>query len=132
MFGVFGADVFMVAVMCILAVMAGIALAGLFTLILNIDSDPFEAVVFILIALMIGALGCAYIISQPDGYVGEAKYVENTMNYEEGSGTAVPIVEVEGKGRFPVDGSGIVSYEVGDMIPVECYYDACDVKVVSP
>lgn len=132
MFGVFGADVFTVVVMCILVVMIGIALAGLFTLTTGIVDDPMGGYVFAMIVIMVGGLGCTYIISQPDGYVGEAKYVENAVEYNGGSGSAVPIVEVEGKGRFPVEGSGIVSYEIGDMIPVECYYDICDVKVVSP
>lgn len=127
MFGAFGADVFMVVVMCILVVMIGISLAGLLTLALGLD-DPIGAYLFTMTALVIGGFGCAYIISQPDGYVGEAKYVENTVRYEGGSGSAVPIVEVEGKGRFPVNGSGIVSYEIGDMVPVECYYDSCKVR----
>lgn len=128
MFGVFGADVSTVVMMCILAVLIGIVIGGLLILMTGLADDPIGVYVFTLAALVIGGFGCTYIISQPDGYVGEAKYIENTVRYEGGSGSAVPIVEVEGKGRFPVDGSGIVSYEIGDMIPVECYFDSCKVK----
>lgn len=128
MFGVFGIGVAGTVFGCILVVLLGFSLAVLGATIFDIDDDPFGTTLVILFGLVIGAIGCAYVISQPDGYVGEAKYVENAMNYEGGSGNAVPIVEVEGKGRFPVEGSGIVTYEIGDMIPVECYYNSCEVR----
>lgn len=129
MFGVFGIGVAGTVIGCILAFVLGFFLAMLGVAMLDIDGDdPFGVTLIILLWLVIGAIGCAYVISQPDGYVGEAKYVENAMNYEGGSGTAVPIVEVEGKGRFPVEGSGIVSYEIGDMVPVQCYYNSCDIR----
>lgn len=129
MFGVFGIGVAGTVIGCILAFVLGFFLAMFGVAMLDIDGDdPFGVTLIILLWLVIGAIGCAYVISQPDGYVGEAKYVENAMNYEGGSGMAVPIVEVEGKGRFPVEGSGIVSYEIGDMIPVECYYNSCDIR----
>ena len=129
MFGVFGIGVAGTVFGCILAFVLGFFLTMLGAAMLGIDGDdPFGVTLIILLWLVIGAIGCAYVISQPDGYVGEAKYVENAMNYEGGSGTAVPIVEVEGKGRFPLDDAGIVSYEIGDMIPVECYYNSCDIR----
>lgn len=128
MFGVFGADVFMVVVMCIAAVLVGVVIGGILILMTGLADHPIEGYVFAMTVIVVGGLGCTYAISQPDGYVGEAKYVENTVNYEGGSGSAVPIVEVEGKGRFQVNGSGIVSYEIGDMVPVECYFDTCKVK----
>lgn len=127
MFGVFGLPVMGTVVLCIFVVLLGICLAGLGAAMLDGD-DPFSTTLVILIGLVIGAIACAYIINEPDGYIGEAKYVENVMNYDKGSGSAMPIVEVEGKGRFPVDGSGIVSYEIGDMIPVECYDNSCNVR----
>lgn len=132
MFGVFGIGLATTVTLCILAIVLGLFIAMLGAAIFYPDDDTFNIGLIGLVGLVIGAIGCAIVIAQPDGYVGEAKYVENAMNYEEGSGMAVPIVEVEGKGRFPVDGSGIVSYEIGDMVPVECYGNYCDVKVVSP
>ena len=129
MVGVFGIGVAGTVLGCILAIVLGFVLAGLGAAITEADGDdPFVITLMLLTTFVLGGFGCAYVISQPDGYVGEAKYVENAMNYEGGSGTAVPIVEVEGKGRFPVEGSGIVSYEIGDMIPVECYYNSCDIR----
>ncbi len=129
MFGVFGIGVAGTVFGCILAFVLGFFLAMLGVAMLDINGDdPFGVTLIILLWLVIGAIGCAYVISQPDGYHGEAKYVENVMNYEGGSGSAVPIVEVEGKGRFPVEDAGIVSYEIGDMVPVECYYNSCDIR----
>lgn len=129
MFGVFGIGVAGTVFGCILAIVLGISLAMLGAVILGFDGDdPLSIALTTLLAIVIGSLGCAYVIGQPDGYIGEAKYVENSMTYEGGSGTAVPIVEVEGKGRFQVKGSGIVSYEIGDMIPIECYYNYCDIR----
>ena len=129
MFGVFGIGMAGTVLGCILAVVLGFSLAGLGAAILGIDVDePFGVSLFVLLTTVFVGVGCAYVISQPDGYHGEAKYVENVMNYEGGSGMAVPIVEVEGKGRFPLDDAGIVSYEIGDMVPVECYGNTCDIR----
>lgn len=129
MFGVFGLHVSGTVVLCILAVMAGFIIPMLGAAITDADGDdPFVITLIIMAGIVLGGFGCTYVISQPDGYVGEAKYVENVMNYERGSGMAVPIVEVEGKGRFPLDDAGIVSYEIGDMVPVECYGNTCDIR----
>ena len=128
MFGVFGAGLAGTVMMCILAVLVGFIIPMLGAAFTDADGDdPFVITLIIMAGIVLGGFGCTYVISQPDGYVGEAKYVENVMNYEGGSGTAVPIVEVEGKGRFPMEDAGIVSYEIGDMVPVQCYYDTCEV-----
>lgn len=127
MFGVFGLSLAATVVMCLLAITLGLSLAMFGAALFYEGGGIINDTLIVLVGFMIGAVGCVFIIAQPDGYVGEAKYVEDSIYYERGVARVSPTVEVEDKGRFPVKGSEIVMYEIGDMIPVECYDNFCKV-----